>query len=186
MNLNFSQKNLYPFTIIDPEGTVIHRGCFNEKAWNKTLENGVLWEYIEENGRVLEKNFALLTLNPAGAVLKDDIVTISLEHHDKKSENSDESQGYAFLGELEKLLRDRKKQMPENSYTTHLFTKGEEKILKKLGEETIEVILAAAKKDEGETIYEAADLIYHLMVLFVEKDLPFKAVIEELEKRMSK
>ena len=75
------------------------------------------------------------------------------------------------LKALEATIQQRKREMPENSYTTHLFQKGEEKILKKLGEETIEVILA--RNDEGETIYESADVLYHLMVYLVSKNIPF-------------
>ena len=86
------------------------------------------------------------------------------------------------LKALEATIQQRKREMPENSYTTHLFQKGEEKILKKLGEETIEVILA--RNDEGETIYESADVLYHLMVYLVSKNIPFDKVLEELRNRM--
>jgi phosphoribosyl-ATP pyrophosphohydrolase len=86
------------------------------------------------------------------------------------------------LKALEATIQQRKHDMPENSYTTHLFQKGEEKILKKLGEETIEVILA--RNNEGETVYEVADVLYHLMVYLVSKDISFDKVLEELRSRM--
>jgi phosphoribosyl-ATP pyrophosphohydrolase len=70
--------------------------------------------------------------------------------------------------------------MPEGSYTTHLFEKGEEKIRKKTGEEAVELLLAATDR---EIISESADLIYHLMVLLTERDLSIGQVIAELQGR---
>ena len=71
--------------------------------------------------------------------------------------------------------------MPEGSYTTHLFEKGEEKIRKKTGEEAIELLLARERSD---IVYEAADLIYHMMVLLEVKEIPIGEVLGELESRM--
>ncbi|MBP5705836.1 MAG: phosphoribosyl-ATP diphosphatase [Spirochaetales bacterium] len=85
------------------------------------------------------------------------------------------------LSFLENVIKQRKKDMPENSYTTHLFQKGEEKILKKMGEECIEVILA--KDNDKDIIYESADLIYHLMVYLVYKNIPFEDILKELKSR---
>ncbi|MCH5149746.1 MAG: phosphoribosyl-ATP diphosphatase [Spirochaetales bacterium] len=86
------------------------------------------------------------------------------------------------LKTLEATIQQRKRDMPENSYTTHLFQKGDEKILKKLGEETIEIILAHDNKNE--IVYESADVLYHLMVYLVSKGIPFDTVLEELRNRM--
>ena len=85
------------------------------------------------------------------------------------------------LAALETLIRQRKAEMPPNSYTTHLFEKGEEKILKKMGEECIEVILA--KDNNKDIIYQSADLINHLMVYLVYKNIPFDDILEELKSR---
>ena len=73
--------------------------------------------------------------------------------------------------------------MPEGSYTTYLFQKGLDKILKKVGEESTEVIIAAHAHDEKETVYEMADLIYHMMVLMVEMGIPLSALRDELASR---
>jgi phosphoribosyl-ATP pyrophosphohydrolase/phosphoribosyl-AMP cyclohydrolase len=81
---------------------------------------------------------------------------------------------------LEQLIRSRKQTMPEGSYTTHLFTKGEDKIRKKAGEEAIELLLA---KTDQELVSESADFLYHLLVLFVEKSIPFQTIIDELASR---
>lgn len=81
------------------------------------------------------------------------------------------------------LLTGRKEQLPEGSYTTYLFQKGLDKILKKVGEESTEVIIAGKAGDKAETIYEIADLMYHVMVLMVEMGIPVEDVMNELASR---
>ncbi len=81
------------------------------------------------------------------------------------------------------LLQGRKDEMPEGSYTTYLFQKGLDKILKKVGEECTEVIIAAKAEDKGETIYEIADLAYHVMVLMVEAGISLEEIHRELSSR---
>ena len=81
------------------------------------------------------------------------------------------------------LLEDRKEKLPENSYTTYLFQKGLDKILKKVGEECTEVIIAGKAEDKRETVYEIADLCYHVMVLMVQMGIPLQDVQKELASR---
>ena len=87
------------------------------------------------------------------------------------------------LNTLYELLEGRKKELPEGSYTTYLFEKGLDKILKKVGEECTEVIIAAKDRDKKETIYEIADLTYHVMVLMVEAGISIDEIKTELESR---
>ena len=87
------------------------------------------------------------------------------------------------LNTLYELLEGRKKELPEGSYTTYLFEKGLDKILKKVGEECTEVIIAAKDQDKKETIYEIADLTYHVMVLMVEAGISIDEIKAELESR---
>lgn len=87
------------------------------------------------------------------------------------------------LQSLYELLEGRKKDLPENSYTTYLFQKGLDKILKKVGEECTEVIVASKGNDKKETIYELADLAYHAMVLMVEMGISVEDVHKELASR---
>lgn len=84
---------------------------------------------------------------------------------------------------LYELLEGRKKDMPEGSYTTYLFQKGIDKILKKVGEESTEVIIAGKAGDKKETIYEIADLAYHIMVMMVEMGISVDDVRKELASR---
>ncbi len=87
------------------------------------------------------------------------------------------------LESLYNLLLDRKEKLPEGSYTTYLFQKGLDKILKKVGEETTEVIIAAKAEDKAETIYEIADLTYHLLVLMVQSGISVDQIRNELAGR---
>ena len=87
------------------------------------------------------------------------------------------------LRDLYALLEGRKRDLPEGSYTTYLFQKGLDKILKKVGEESTEVIIAAKAEDRRETVYELADLMYHAMVLMVEMGIPLEEVRQELASR---
>lgn len=95
---------------------------------------------------------------------------------------SDERGDFTLQG-LYDLLVQRNADRPEGSYTTYLFEKGLDKILKKVGEECTEVIIAGAKKDKEETIFEIADLTYHLLVMMVEAGISLQQVIDELAKR---
>lgn len=95
---------------------------------------------------------------------------------------SDELEEFSLEG-LMKLLRQRKEEMPEGSYTTYLFQKGLDKILKKVGEESTEVIIAAKAEDKAETIYEIADLAYHVMVLMLQAGISLEEIHKELASR---
>ena len=87
------------------------------------------------------------------------------------------------LESLYQLLLGRKKELPEGSYTTYLFQKGLDKILKKVGEETTEVIIAAKAEDKAETIYEIADLTYHVLVLMAQQGITVEDIRKELAGR---
>jgi len=93
---------------------------------------------------------------------------------------------FEFLIELEELIYDRKEEMPDGSYTTSMFKKGIDKIAQKVGEEAVETVIASKNKKDKETINESADLIFHLMLLLVEKEIPLHKVIKKLRKRHSK
>ena len=91
-------------------------------------------------------------------------------------------QDFSIQG-LEELLKSRKANPPAGSYTSYLFEKGIDKILKKVGEESTEVIIAAKADDKRETIYEVADLAYHVMVMMVEMGISVEDILKELSSR---
>lgn len=95
---------------------------------------------------------------------------------------SEELKQFSYEG-LYDLIKGRKTDPQEGSYTTYLFNKGMEKILKKVGEESTEVIIAAAKGDKAETIFEIADVCYHVLVLMVQMGIDLRDITTELEKR---
>jgi len=95
---------------------------------------------------------------------------------------SDELHEFSLVG-LMKLIEGRKTDKKEGSYTTYLFEKGLDKILKKVGEESTEVIIAAKAEDRAETIYEIADLAYHVMVLMIEAGISLEDIHRELASR---
>lgn len=96
--------------------------------------------------------------------------------------HSDARDEFSLRG-LYELLSGRKEQMPEGSYTTYLFEKGLDKILKKVGEECTEVIIAAKAEDKRETVYEIADLAYHVMVLMAQSGITPEDIHRELASR---
>ena len=126
-----------------------------------------------------EKHHEQSTLTPDGpacypgntSCFVDDIIPREEKHHEK----------FTLCGLME-LIKGRKSQLIEGSYTSYLFAKGLDKILKKIGEESTEVVIAA-KNDKKETVYEISDLIYHLMVLMAEMNIDIKDIILELASR---
>ncbi|GAB6928126.1 bifunctional phosphoribosyl-AMP cyclohydrolase/phosphoribosyl-ATP diphosphatase HisIE [Paenibacillus sp. JCM 10914] len=93
------------------------------------------------------------------------------------------SDRFAVLADLEEVIAQREVERPEGAYTTYLFDKGVDKILKKVGEEASETIIAAKNKDNAELRLEVSDLIYHLMVLLQERKLPLDEILDELGRR---
>ena len=112
---------------------------------------------------------------PACHTGTDSCFTHTLYESEDKSEFS--------IDGLYSLLEGRKKDMPAGSYTTYLFEKGIDKILKKIGEESTEVIIAGKANDKKETVYEIADLTYHIMVMMVEMGISVDDVRRELASR---
>ena len=95
---------------------------------------------------------------------------------------AEETEAFSFEA-LMQLIEGRKTQKKEGSYTTYLFEKGLDKILKKVGEESTEVIIAAKAQDKKETIYEISDLVYHIMVLMIESGITIDDIKKELASR---
>ena len=88
-----------------------------------------------------------------------------------------------MIARLEAVIAQRKRDRPADSYTTYLFEQGQDKILKKVGEEAAETLIASKNNSRDELVYEASDLIYHLLVLLAHHDISFAAVEAELARR---
>ena len=158
------------------------RTCF----WSRSRQE--LWRKGETSGNVqhivditadCDRDALVVTVNKEGPACH--LGTDSC-FNDTVYVNSEQGAPFSVEG-LYTLLQSRKEQLPEGSYTTYLFQKGLDKILKKVGEESTEVIIAGKAEDKAETIYEIADLMYHVMVLMVEMGISVEDVMTELASR---
>ncbi len=187
---------LVPAVVQDSSsGQVLMLGYMNQDALAKTLETehvtffsrtkGRLWTKGETSGNVLQlSNIALdcdndtllVKANPIGPTCH--LGTTTCFDGDTQPEAS-----LVFLHQLEQLLASRKTADPDSSYTARLYAKGTKRIAQKVGEEGVEVALAATAGDKEEVISESADLIYHLLVLLQDQDLSLDDVIGKLKER---
>jgi len=192
---------LIPAVIQDAETfQVLMLGYMNEEALQKTLDEERvtfysrskqrLWTKGETSGNTLEivdlqedcDNDTLLILaNPAGPTCHTG-ENSCFHQKEFKAEWSE----LQFLGELEKLVKDRKEKMPKGSYTTSLFKGGIDIIAQKVGEEAVETIIESKNDRPEKFIGESADLVFHLMVLLRKKDVSLKKVVKRLKKRHQK
>jgi phosphoribosyl-AMP cyclohydrolase / phosphoribosyl-ATP pyrophosphohydrolase len=203
--LKFDSNGLIPAVVQDASTReVLTVAYMNEESLSKSLETRKTWFYSRSRQELWHKGAtsgntqkiveikydcdgdALVVLvDPAGPACHTGAVSCFSENL-LNSETADASASlsdFTVMLELEKTIRDRERDMPEGAYTTYLFEKGVDKILKKVGEEAAEVIIAAKNRDAEELKWEAADLLYHLMVLLQEQKLPLKNVLEVLDKR---
>ncbi len=190
-------QRILPLVIKDRDGQIIEVSLSNEKGFKKSLERGVLWHLHKDTGRLLpfsedslmsisEHNSwyeAMLGIGAQGRIVSSVDPDYSKSLDRDSSGNSLLHSKRSILNSLEVLLLQRLQELPEGSYTTHLFSSGAEKIRKKTGEEAIELILAPGR---DEIIYESADLIYHMLVLLVSEGIALDEVLAELERRTDK
>jgi phosphoribosyl-ATP pyrophosphohydrolase/phosphoribosyl-AMP cyclohydrolase len=92
---------------------------------------------------------------------------------------------FLFLDYLYKLIKKRKIELPDNSYTSKLFLKGADRIIQKVGEESVETVIAAKNRDKNEIVNEVSDLFYHLMVMLAEQEIELSEIISNLQMRHS-
>jgi phosphoribosyl-AMP cyclohydrolase / phosphoribosyl-ATP pyrophosphohydrolase len=203
--LKFDASGLIPAVVQDASTReVLTVAYMSKESLEKSLETRETWFYSRSRQelwhkgatsgntqKIVEIKFdcdgdALVVLvEPAGPACHTGAVSCFLESLliDEASADAASLSDFSVVLELEKTIRERERDMPEGAYTTYLFDKGVDKILKKVGEEASEVIIAAKNRDPEELKWEAADLLYHLMVLLQEQKLPLKNVLEVLNKR---
>jgi len=193
--LDFSKSGgLIPAIIIDANNNrVLMLGFMNEESYNKTLETklvtffsrtrNTLWVKGETSGNFLhvidiksdcDKDSLLIFVNPDGNTCH------TGDYSCFKVENTD---SIDFLNHLFTLIKLRKADMPEGSYTTKLFQRGTNRIIQKVGEEAIETVIAAKNRDKNEIINEVSDLVYHLFVMLAEQEIEFTDIVKNLESR---
>jgi len=168
-------------------------GFMNQEAYEKTLSTGLvtffsrtrnkLWTKGEESGHFLK----VISVH---ADCDNDTLLVLAEPNGPTCHLGNEScfadtryTGISFLIDLEAVIESRKREMPENSYTTQLFREGVNRIAQKVGEEAVEVVVEAINNNRERLLNEAADLIYHFLVLLASKNLKLEDVVDILQKR---
>lgn len=188
--IDFEKSNGLVPVIVQDDTTlkVLMLGYMNEEAYEKTLaekrvtfysrSKNRLWTKGEESGNFLDvvsievdcdNDTLLIRANPYGPVCHTGTLSC---FNDNKTEG--------FIRELYKVVVERHKNMPEGSYTTHLYNKGVAKIAQKVGEEAVETVIEAMADNKERFIYESSDLIYHLLVLVEQMG----CTLEDLEKEL--
>lgn len=175
---------------------VLMLGFMNREAYEKTLElkkvtffsrtKNRLWTKGEESGNFLnvasieedcDKDTLLIKVVPKGPVCHTGTATCF---------NDDNSFGIEFLSYLQDFIDQRHKEMPEGSYTTSLFQSGINRMAQKVGEEAVETVIEATNGTDGRMMYEASDLLYHLIVLLTAKGRRIEELAEALHQRHHK
>ncbi len=195
MNIDFQKSGGLVPAIIQDELTskVLMLGYMNEEALAKTQESGKvtffsrtknrLWTKGEESGNFLnlvsitpdcDSDTLLIKVRPVGPVCHTGTDTCWGETNEGD---------FAFLNFLQKFIQVRFKEMPEGSYTTSLFKKGINRMAQKVGEEAVETVIEAINGTEEGFLYEASDLMYHLIVLLTSKGYSLDDLGRELKKR---
>lgn len=195
--LNFSKLNgVVPAVVQDAETRqVLMVGFMNREAVQNTLDQkkvtfwsrtkGRLWQKGETSGNTLQLVSAtadcdgdalLFQTHPLGPTCHTGTYTCFGEEKRVESRST--------FDQLERTIRQRKKDMPRHSYTASLFARGTQSIAQKVGEEAVEVVVASLQQDHTALKHEAADLLYHLLVLLTDRGVSLGEVLETLKSRM--
>ncbi|MFD2639778.1 bifunctional phosphoribosyl-AMP cyclohydrolase/phosphoribosyl-ATP diphosphatase HisIE [Piscibacillus salipiscarius] len=201
MEFKFNEEGLIPAIVQDYKtGEVLMLAYMNEEALQKTKETKSSWFYSRSRQELWKKGATsgnTQTVKNMSYDCDQDTILLQVEQIGAACHTGERSCFYrdidlgeepAFSREVVhhvyKAVKDRRDNPKEGSYTNYLFDEGIDKILKKVGEESSEVIIGAKNNDNENLAMEIADLTYHILVLLAEKDLPVERVKEELTKRM--
>lgn len=196
--LKFDEKGLIPAIVVDAySGKVLTLAYMNRESLSRSMETGLTCFWSRSRGEFWTKGETSGNFQHIVNITADcdrDALTVLVEKDGPACHTGSDScfgelvyestERHAFsLDMLMNLIVDRKLHPKEGSYTTYLFEKGLDKILKKVGEESTEVIIAGKAEDKKETIYEIADLCYHVMVLMLELGISLEDIRRELAAR---
>ncbi len=192
LDFNKFENGLVPVIIQDNSTLkVLMLGYMNSQAYQKSLKEGLVTFFSRSKGRLWTKgetsgNF--LHIKSMEIDCDCDTLLIRVEcpgvccHTGTLSCFNDES-SEGFIGKLEALIQQRKRDMPSGAYTTRLFEEGTNKIAQKVGEEAVETVIEAIAQNDQRMIYEMSDLIYHMLVLLTHKGFCISDIEKELQKR---
>ncbi len=197
-NLKFDEKGLIPAIVVDSKSKkVLTLAYMNRESLELSMKNELTTFYSRSRNELWLKGETSGNYQHIVSITADcdgDALTVVVDKDGPACHTGADScfNDLIFQSEnrsqfttegLYELLEGRKKDLPEGSYTTYLFQKGIDKILKKIGEESTEVIIAAKANDKNETVYEVADLMYHVMVMMVEMGISVDDIKTELASR---
>ncbi len=195
--LKFDEKGLIPAIVVDAEtDRVLTLAYMNKESLSISLEKGLTCFWSRSRQELWLKGETSGNYQHIVSITADcdkDALVVKVKKDGPACHKGTDScftnelwssgeEPFSMEG-LYRLLQGRKDEMPEGSYTTYLFQKGLDKILKKVGEESTEVIIAGKAQDHKETVYEIADLAYHIMVLMVEMGISVEDIRKELAGR---
>ncbi|MCD6363860.1 MAG: bifunctional phosphoribosyl-AMP cyclohydrolase/phosphoribosyl-ATP diphosphatase HisIE [Synergistetes bacterium] len=202
MNLSFNEHGLIPVITQDYKTKeVLMLAYMNEEALKKTLETGYAHYWSRSRKRIWRKGETSGNTQKVVRIRYDcDADALLLEVEQKgvachtgnyscfyrvmyESDDASASVSAFILEEIYKVIKERIEELPEGSYTASLIKKGEDAIIRKIGEEAVEVILAFKNKNNNELIAESADLLYHLLVILAYEGVRLSEVWKELKKR---
>ena len=196
--LKFDERGLIPTIVVDAKSKqVLTLAYMNKESLKISMEKGLTCFFSRSRKELWLKGETSGNYQHIVSITADcdkDALTVVVEKEGPACHTGAESCFYNevwesqelsqfSLSSLMKLIEGRKTQKKEGSYTTYLFEKGIDKILKKVGEESTEVIIAAKADDKKETIYEIADLTYHVMVLMIQMGISLDDIYSELKSR---
>ncbi len=195
-DVRFDERGLVPAIVQDARTReVLTLAYMNEESLRRTLTEGETWFWSRSRSELWHKGATSGNTQRVVEVRQDcdsDALVVLVEprgpacHTGARSCFSSETEDLnigAVLEEVYHVVSDRRREMPEGSYTTYLFEKGLNKILKKVGEESAETIIAAKDGDDEALKAETADLLYHLIVMLVERGVTLEDVGRELSRR---
>ena len=174
--------------IIQDDNTrqVLMLGYMNEEAYDKTVAEGRVTFFSRAKNRLWTKGETSGNFLNVKSIVKDcddRVVPVGPVCHKGTKTCFGGRENEGFIGELQSVIQQRHREMPEGSYTTKLFTKGVKKIAQKVGEEAVETVIEAVANNNTDVVYEASDLIYHLLVLLENQGLSIADLEEELAER---
>jgi phosphoribosyl-ATP pyrophosphohydrolase/phosphoribosyl-AMP cyclohydrolase len=202
--LNFDSRGLIPAIVQDAiTGRVLMLGWMNAESLQRTKDSGEVWFFSRSRDELWHKGATsgnVLKVRDLRADCDQDAILVRAEpagptcHTGREScffhdvdgnelPHQSEVPAAGFLDELENIVANRRASTPDESYTARLFAKGKHKIAQKVGEEGLETAMAGVAQNDERLIDESADLLFHLLVLLNERNIPLRTVLAQLSTR---
>ncbi|MEC1180661.1 bifunctional phosphoribosyl-AMP cyclohydrolase/phosphoribosyl-ATP diphosphatase HisIE [Metasolibacillus meyeri] len=202
IDVKFNEQGLITAVVQDAKTKeVLTVAYMNEESLAKTIETNETWFFSRSRNELWHKGATsgntqqvvsittdcdrdalVVEVLPAGPACHNGTISCFTE----ELVRNEDVGSVSILSKLSELIKEREQEMPEGAYTTYLFDKGIDKIGKKIGEEAMEVVIGAKNRDTEEVKWEAADLMYHLLVLLQEQKVDIYEVLKVLEERHQK